>query len=103
VRDRRPDEPESDFRFEHDIPGEPWEGTMPGLAQAAREQMTGSAIFLDVDKAETMLAQFQETARFRGWTLRAVAIMYNHYHLVIQVTDDPDPGKIHSRIGEPGA
>src|SRR5258707_9350715 len=56
--------------------------------------MTGPPIFLDMEKAEAVLAQFQETAGHRGWTLRAVAIMANHFHIVIQVPDDPEPSKI---------
>src|SRR5262249_12935366 len=51
-------------------------------------------IFLDVAKAEILLAQFLETATYRGWTLRAVSIMVNHFHIVVQVHDDPHPQKI---------
>lgn len=40
------------------------------------------------------MAQFQETAAYRGWTLRAVAIMANHFHLVVQVQGDPEPRKM---------
>ncbi len=56
--------------------------------------MKGPPIGLDFEKAEAVLAQFQETAGFRTWTLRAVAIMVNHFHIVVQVTDDPQPTKI---------
>ncbi len=94
VRDRRPGEQETPFRFEHDIPGEPWEDPIAGLERSACENMNGPPIFLDLDKAELLLAQFQETAAYRRWTLRAVAIMTNHFHLVVQVSDDPPPRKI---------
>jgi REP element-mobilizing transposase RayT len=56
--------------------------------------MTGPPIFLDRAKAEVLLGQFRETAAFRGWGLRAAAIMFNHFHLVVQVPDDPDPRKV---------
>ena len=56
--------------------------------------MKGPPIYLDLDKAEILLAQFQETAGHRGWTLRAVSIMRNHFHMVVQVSDDPKPSKI---------
>jgi REP element-mobilizing transposase RayT len=44
--------------------------------------------------AEALLTQFQETARIRGWELRAVAIMFNHFHIVVGVPGDPKPSKI---------
>ena len=61
------------------MPGEPWEEAMPGLEHSARELMTGPPIYLNLEKAEILLAQFQETATHRKWTLRAVAIMAEHY------------------------
>src|SRR5690349_10365499 len=91
VRDLRPEEDLSLVRVEHDVPGEPWEDELPGLYRSAREQMKGSPIYLDLEKAEALLAQFQETAAYRGWTLRAVAIMANHFHIIVQVPEDPDP------------
>jgi REP element-mobilizing transposase RayT len=94
VRDRRAGDEPTPFRFEHDIPGEPWEDPIPGLQRSALEHMKGEPIYLDIEKAQTILSQFQETAGYRGWTLRAVAIMLNHYHIVVQVPLDPDPKKI---------
>ena len=35
VRDARPEDAPSDFRFEHDIPGTPWEEDLPELHRAA--------------------------------------------------------------------
>jgi REP element-mobilizing transposase RayT len=94
VRDVRPGDEPSPFRFEHDLPGEPWEEALPGLHRSALVQMKGAPIYLDREKAETLLGQFQETATYRRWTLRAVAIMANHFHLVVVVADDPDPRKV---------
>jgi REP element-mobilizing transposase RayT len=94
VRDRRPEDEPSAVRFEHDLPGEPWEGELPGLHRTALEQMSGPPIYLDLEKAETVLAQFQDTANYRSWTLRAVAIMANHFHVVVEVAADPHPRKI---------
>jgi REP element-mobilizing transposase RayT len=94
VRDTRPEDAPSDFRFEHDIPGTPWEEEMPGLHQAAQARLKGPPILLDKQKAEILLGQFQETAAYRARILRAVSIMYNHFHLVVQVMDDPDPGRM---------
>jgi REP element-mobilizing transposase RayT len=94
VRDRRPGDEPTPFRLEHDIPGEPWEDPIPGLHRSALEHMKGPPIFLDLEKAEILLPQFHETASYRRWSLRAVAIMVNHYHIVVQVPDDPKPTKI---------
>jgi REP element-mobilizing transposase RayT len=94
VRDLRPGDEPTSSRFEHDIPGEPWEDPRPGLRRSAVEQLRGRPIYLDVGKAEILLAQFQETAQYRGWTLRAVAIMANHFHIVIEVPKDPDPRRV---------
>src|SRR5438067_10677435 len=85
VRDQRPGDEPTSFRFEHDLPGEPWDEELPGLWRSAREQMKGSPLYLDLEKAEIVLAQFRETATYRTWTLRAAAIMANHFHLVVQV------------------
>lgn len=67
---------------------------MPGLHRSAQELMKGSPIYLDLEKAEAVLAQFQETAGHRGWTLLAVSIMANHFHMVVEVSGDPAPRKV---------
>jgi REP element-mobilizing transposase RayT len=94
VRDERPDDSPSEVRFEHNLPGEEPEPSIPGLYRASLEQMKGPPIYLDLPKAELVLAQFQETAAYRGWLLRAAAIMRNHFHLVARAPDEVDPGKI---------
>jgi REP element-mobilizing transposase RayT len=94
VRDRRPEDSAEPARVEHDLPGEPWEDAIPGLQRSALELMRGPPIYLELLKAEALLSQFQETASCRGWQLQAVAIMNNHFHLVVQVTGDPTPKKI---------
>jgi REP element-mobilizing transposase RayT len=94
VRDRRPSDEPGEARIEHDIPGEQWEHEIAELAASARELMRGPPIALDLPKAEALLAQFTETATYRGWTLRAVSIMFNHFHIVVQVPSDPHPRKI---------
>ncbi len=94
VRDRRVGDEPTSSRVEHDIPGEPWEDALPGLYRSAAELTKGSPIYFDLEKAETLFAQFQETANHRGWVLHAVAIMTNHFHMVVQVEGDPKPRKI---------
>jgi REP element-mobilizing transposase RayT len=94
VRDRRPSDVATTSRLEHDKPGEPWEGPVPGLLCSAAALMKGPPIYFTLAQAELLLGQFQETARYRGRTLHAVAIMANHIHLVVEVDDDPDPDRM---------
>src|SRR5262249_46249699 len=94
VRDERPGDPEAPFRFEHDVPGEPWEGPIAGLENWAKEHMKGPAIYFDLAKAEIVLSQFQETATYRERTLHAISIMANHLHFIVEVVDDPDPTRM---------
>jgi hypothetical protein len=86
--------PTADTRIEFDAPGEPYVESIPGLRDAAIRQMKGPPIHLELKKAEALLAQFLETARFRSWTILAVAIMHNHWHMVVEVPGDPTPSKI---------
>ena len=37
-----------------------------------------------------MRATFKEVALFRGWTLRALNVLSNHVHLVIETDEHPD-------------
>ena len=94
VRDERKDDPPRKVRFEHDLPGQEPEPYIPGLYRASLEQMKGPPIYLDLSQAELVLAQFQETAAYRGWLLRAATIMCNHFHLVVRGPDEVDPAKI---------
>jgi len=94
VRDRRPDEPESIARREHDMPGIPYDADIPGLRHAAREVMRGEPIRVTAEQAIALIAQFRETAAYRGWWLLAAAVMANHMHIVTGVPDDPAPTKI---------
>jgi hypothetical protein len=53
--------------------------------------MNGPPIFLVVEQANAMLAQFHETSSVRDWLLIAVAIIRNHVHVEVGVPGDPDP------------
>lgn len=75
----------------HNVPGTEYDAKRRGLQLDARDLLVGGPIFLRPEQAGPLLEQFQETARFRGWTLLAIAIMANHIHLLVGVADDPDP------------
>jgi REP element-mobilizing transposase RayT len=94
VWEHRPFDPEEDPRVAHELLGTPYDEDMPGLERAAGELIKGPPIHLETAHAEIALAQFRETAGFRGWEIRAVAVMFNHFHIVVGVPGDPKPGKI---------
>ncbi len=94
VWEHRDNDPKADIRVVHNVPGTPCDEDIRGLEEAAQTVMKGPPIHLDVAGAEAALAQFRETAQHRGWEIEAVAIMYNHFHIVVGVRGDPAPGKI---------
>ena len=94
VRDRRPDDPESASRLDHNEPKTEYDRDIAGLRQSARELMRGEPIRLNAEQARILMEQFKETARFRNWKIYAAAIMADHVHLVVGVNGDPEPWKI---------
>lgn len=78
----------------HNVVGTPVDANVPGLVESARKTMHGHPVYLEQDQADLLLAQFQETCRYRCWILKAVAIMANHVHVVVGVADDPDPADL---------
>jgi REP element-mobilizing transposase RayT len=74
--------------------GEPYAADRRSLAQHAKDRLRGPPVMLRREHAEELLRQFAETARRRGWRLRAVAVMSNHVHIVVGVPGDPDPERI---------
>jgi REP element-mobilizing transposase RayT len=81
-------------RVIHNIPGTPYDANIPGLEDYARTSLKCDPIRLDLGQAEVLLAQFEETAGYRGWQLLTVGIMANHIHVVVGVPRDPDPSAI---------
>jgi REP element-mobilizing transposase RayT len=78
----------------HNAPGTPFDSDEPLLAGYAELKLKGPPIMLSVDQAKALLEQFKETATHRRWLLLAVAIMTNHFHIVVGVEGDPDPSRI---------
>jgi hypothetical protein len=90
VRDRRDGESESTTREEHDLPGEPYDVGIAGLWLSAAES-AGEPVHFALGHAEVAAAQFRATAAYRGWDLLALAVLFNHVHLVVRVEGDPEP------------
>ena len=93
VLERREGDPE-DARHAHHIPGTLYDEELPGLENASEQLMNGPPILVNLEQAESLLAQFQETAEHRGWKLCAVAVMANHMHIVVQAPGTSDPKKV---------
>jgi hypothetical protein len=83
VRDRRPGDPPTTDRIEHSQFGTPVEPCLPGLYRSAQLLMKAPTVLLSMAEARSLLDQFRETCEFRRWQLEAVAIMTNHFHIVI--------------------
>ncbi len=74
--------------------GTAYPAKMRGLSRYARSIMHGSPLQLSLAQAELLLPQFQETCVYRGYLLRAVAIMTNHIHLVCTAPAEVDGEKL---------
>jgi len=81
-------------RIEHDEPLSIVVRDIPGLVQASRIALRATPVRLEVDGARIASASFRETAAHRGWGILAGAIMANHIHLVVCLSEDIDPGKL---------
>src|SRR5262245_34351193 len=81
-------------RIEHDLSGTPCDGPMPGLKASAQAKLKGPPIYLGLEQARALLAQFHETGTCRGWQNLGIAIMANHIHIVLGVPGDPDPSEM---------
>ncbi len=87
VRDVRPGEAPTRTRHEHSVYGDAFEPSNQGLRASAKDLLKSAPVWLSVDQAETAVQQFRTTCRCRGWKLVAVAVMANHFHIVIGTGD----------------
>ena len=93
VWENRPEDRQYGVRKEHDRPGEILDADIAPLERASRERLQQPPIRIQRVHAECLLQQFQETARYRNWSLLVVAIMANHVHWVIGL-DESDHGSL---------
>ena len=71
--------------------GAPYRAGGEFIGRAAEIAMGGRPLYLSVEHASLVRDQVLETARHRGWTVRAVAVMANHVHVLVGVPGDPEP------------
>ncbi|MBX3431920.1 MAG: hypothetical protein KF847_01105 [Pirellulales bacterium] len=87
VRERRPGDPTTASRVEHDRPGEPWEPSLPGLHRSALGLLKAPAVVLNRSHARTLVEQCVATAGARGWQLCGVAVLATHFHVVVEAAE----------------
>src|SRR5262245_58229427 len=78
----------------HNIPGTPYSAGQPALRAYMEKRLVGGPVSLCAEHAAPLLAQFQETARYRTWQLLAAAVLTDHVHLVVGVLGDPEPEEL---------
>ena len=78
-------------RHRQNTPGTPYLAAQSAIHRRAVAAQAGAPVYLTADQAAVVLTQFQNTAAYRGWSLRAAAVMRNHVHLVVGVPGDPEP------------
>ena len=71
VRDRRSDDPDTPSRVEHNRPDTPYDADIPALRRRAMANLAGEPVRVTAEQAAVLIAQFRETAGFRGWGLLA--------------------------------
>ena len=71
-------------RHTHKHLGTEYDQQIPGLHKASRERMKGHPVYLSLDQAEAVLAQFRETAEYREYCLQVASVMNNHFHIVVE-------------------
>jgi REP element-mobilizing transposase RayT len=83
VRNYRPTDLPTTVRIEHDRPGEPWEGPIPGLYASAQALLKQPPVYFTTAQARVVIDKFAETSRFRGRRFLAMSVMRNHLHAVV--------------------
>lgn len=94
VREHLEEDDLADLRINHNSVGTDYDKEMPGLERESQASMLGEPTYLTVSQAQAVVEQFQQTAQVRNWELIAVAVMSNHFHILVGVEEDSDPAKL---------
>ena len=73
---------------------EPYDADVAWLRKYSKDQLKGEPVLLNAEQAGMLLEQFRQTVEYRGWTMYGVAIMPNHFHILLEVPDDADVAKV---------
>ena len=83
---------------EQNVYGTPYRKAEPELKRYATELLKSETVFLDRKQAETILVQWQKETRKLDWHLFVVAVMSNHFHLVVAAPQDTDKAALLNRF-----
>jgi REP element-mobilizing transposase RayT len=75
-------------RVIHNQFGTPYDRDMPAPKDAARRSLKGPPIYPTPEQAEAVSDQLRKTAAYRSWEIHALAVMANHFHVVISASDE---------------
>ena len=67
----------------HNEFGTPCDADIPALKTYTEQNLKASPVFFDSEQANLILARWQKIVPEAGWHLFAVAIMPNHFHVVL--------------------
>ena len=81
-------------RIRHNLPGTAYDCDIPQLRDSARALMKGLPVYLTSEQGIVVRDQFQETIAYRGWRCHALAIMANHFHIIVEAVADVHSTKI---------
>ena len=81
-------------------PGDDYDDPMPGLHRASQAGLKGEPVRLTPSQAARVAEQLAETARFRGWSILALAVMANHVHVVVGVVRRPGSRRLVAKLQE---
>jgi len=87
VNEKRSGELGIESRVTHNRPGEIVDTTMPRLENAAKRLLKQEPIRVNAEQAAVLIEQFQQTAKIKGWSLLAVAVMADHVHWVVGIDE----------------
>ncbi len=96
VRDLRRGEKRTPGRHEHSQFDTPFEQPLIGLHRSAQTRVKGSPVRLHREHADALVAQFLETSEHRWWPVSAIAVMWNHFHIVLAAPREVSREKIRS-------
>ena len=80
-----------EIRVIHNQPDTLYLEDMPSLENYSKNILKNEPVWLTLLDANSLLKQFHETAGIRNYNLRAVAILANHVHLVVNAVDKIKP------------
>ena len=87
----------------HNKYGEPYDKDIAWLKKYSTDRLKGKPILLNDEHAKVLFEEFQRAVAYRNWTLHGLAIMPNHFHILLEVRDDAEPAKVAGELKSYGS